>query len=64
MNYLFIYIVLCCRDLPKMDRFGKSDPYVILELLPFSFYSKPPKEYKTSIQKQTLDPKYNELFER
>ncbi|CAF0826106.1 unnamed protein product [Adineta ricciae] len=55
--------ILSCRDLPKMDLIGTSDPYVILELLPPSFYQKTPKEYKTSIQKRTLDPEFNELFQ-
>jgi Ca2+-dependent lipid-binding protein len=45
-----------------MDVIGSSDPYVILELLPFSIYHKTQKEYKTSIKKRTLDPEYNELF--
>jgi Ca2+-dependent lipid-binding protein len=60
---LFFRIVLGCQNLPKMDVIGSSDPYVILELLPSSFYQKTPKEYKTSIQKRTLEPEYNELFQ-
>ncbi|UJR27967.1 hypothetical protein I4U23_009225 [Adineta vaga] len=55
--------ILCCRNLPKMDYIGASDPYVILELLPSSFYQKTPKEYKTSIRKRTVNPEYNELFQ-
>jgi Ca2+-dependent lipid-binding protein len=46
-----------------MDVIGASDPYVILELLPFSFYHKNTKEYRTSIQKRTLNPEFNELFQ-
>ncbi len=61
ISFVF-YIVLGCRNLPKMDVIGSSDPYVILELLPFSIYHKTQKEYKTSIKKRTLDPEYNELF--
>jgi Ca2+-dependent lipid-binding protein len=45
-----------------MDLIGTSDPYVVLELLPVSFYHKSVKETKTSTQKRTLDPEYNELF--
>ncbi|CAF1432139.1 unnamed protein product, partial [Rotaria sordida] len=40
-----IYVhILSCRDLPKMDVFGASDPYVILELLPSTLYPQRPKE--------------------
>jgi hypothetical protein len=46
-----------------MDLIGTSDPYVILELLPSSIYHKPQKEYRTSIQRRTLDPEYDELFQ-
>jgi Ca2+-dependent lipid-binding protein len=59
----FVCLVLGCRDLPKMDLIGTSDPYVVLELLPFSVYHKPEKEYQTAVQKRTLDPVYNTLFE-
>jgi Ca2+-dependent lipid-binding protein len=45
-----------------MDVIGSSDPYVVLELLPFSLYHKPAKECKTSTQKRTLNPEFNELF--
>jgi Ca2+-dependent lipid-binding protein len=46
-----------------MDLIGSSDPYVVLELLPFSLYHKPEKECKkTTIQKRTLNPEFNELF--
>jgi Ca2+-dependent lipid-binding protein len=58
-----VYVVLCCRDLPRMDLIGTSDPYVILELLPVSLYHKQPKEFKTVIQKRTLNPEYNETFQ-
>ncbi|CAF1034626.1 unnamed protein product, partial [Rotaria sordida] len=59
-----IYVhILSCRDLPKMDVFGASDPYVILELLPSTLYPKRPKEYKTNTIKRTLDPEFNELFQ-
>ena len=59
----FLYKVLSCRDLPKMDVFGASDPYVILELLPSTLYPKRPKEDKTNIIKRTLDPEFNQLFQ-
>ncbi|CAF3534518.1 unnamed protein product [Adineta steineri] len=55
--------ILSCRNLPRMDLIGTSDPYVILELLPYSLYHKPQKEYKTSTQKRTLEPEFNELFQ-
>ncbi|CAF4313800.1 unnamed protein product, partial [Rotaria sordida] len=59
-----IYVhILSCQDLPKMDVFGVSDPYVILELLPSTLYPKRPKEYKTNTIKRTLDPEFNELFQ-
>jgi Ca2+-dependent lipid-binding protein len=45
-----------------MDVIGTSDPYVILELLPFSLYHKPPKAYRTATQKRTLNPEFNEVF--
>lgn len=46
-----------------MDTFGTSDPYVILELLPSSIYHKQFKECRTTVQKRTLDPEYNEQFQ-
>ena len=62
--YHFLYCsVVSCRNLPRMDVIGSSDPYVIIELLPHSLYNKPVKEYRTSVQKRTLDPEYNELFQ-
>lgn len=45
-----------------MDMIGSSDPYVVLELLPFSLYHKPQKEYRTVMQKRTLNPEFNETF--
>jgi hypothetical protein len=71
-KYLFYYtgyvfsfsrIVLGCQNLPKMDVIGSSDPYVILELLPFTIYHKPQKEYKTVTQNRTVNPQYNEVFQ-
>lgn len=56
-------IVLRCRNLPKMDVIGTCDPYVILELLPYSFYYKNQKEKRTPVQRGTLDPEYNEPFQ-
>ncbi|CAF4077538.1 unnamed protein product, partial [Rotaria sordida] len=58
-----IYVhILSCRDLPKMDVFGASDPYVILELLPSTLYPQRPKEDKTNTIKRTLDPEFNQSF--
>ncbi len=45
-----------------MNRFGSSDPYVVLELLPTSFYNKPVTVYTTKVKKNTLNPEYNEFF--
>ena len=56
-------VVLRGRNLPKMDVLGTCDPYVILELLPYSFYCKNQKEKRTAVQQGTLDPEYNELFQ-
>ncbi|CAF4770386.1 unnamed protein product [Rotaria sp. Silwood1] len=63
-DLISIYVqILSCRDLPKMDYFGASDPYVILELLPSTLYPKRPKEEKTSTIKRTLNPEFNQLFQ-
>jgi Ca2+-dependent lipid-binding protein len=48
------YIHTGGRDLPKMDRFGKSDPYVVLELEGTKF--------TTSVKKRTLNPIWRETF--
>ena len=60
--FMSFNLVVGCRNLPKMDLLGKSDPYVILELLPRSIYHKPVKEYRTAIQNKTLNPEFNELL--
>ncbi|CAF2345788.1 unnamed protein product [Rotaria sp. Silwood2] len=63
-DLITIYVqILSCRDLPRMDYFGASDPYVILELLPSTLYPKRPKEHKTITIKRTLDPEFNQLFQ-
>ncbi len=56
------YLVVSCRNLPKMDTIGLSDPYVVLELLPTSYYNKPVRVYTTKVKKNTLNPEYNEFF--
>jgi len=43
------------RDLPKMDRFGKSDPYVVVEV--------DGQTRKTKTLKKTLNPVWKEDFE-
>ncbi|CAF4971655.1 unnamed protein product [Rotaria sp. Silwood1] len=53
-------ITIYVHNLPKMDVFGASDPYVVLELLPSTLY---PKEDRTNTIKQTLNPEYNQLFQ-
>jgi hypothetical protein len=47
-------LVHCGRDLPKMDRFGKSDPYCVIEA--------DGQKRKTKILKKTLDPVWKESF--
>ena len=46
--------VLSGRDLPKMDRFGKSDPYCVVEV--------EGHKHKTKILKKTLNPVWKETF--
>jgi len=55
-------LIINCRNLPKMDYIGSCDPYVILELLPVSFYHKQQKESRTTVQKNTLNPDFHEVF--
>jgi len=50
-------IVVECKDLPKMDIMGKSDPFVRVYLLPNTH-----KELKTKVIKKTLNPIFNESF--
>ena len=52
MNVHFIYLVL-----------GLSDPFVQLTLVPpWVFTESSGKHFKTDVQKQTLDPFFNETF--
>ncbi|PAV88345.1 hypothetical protein WR25_07586 isoform B [Diploscapter pachys] len=46
-----------CRNLPPMDRNGKSDPYVKLSILP-----ERKQKFETKIIRNTLNPVYNETF--
>ena len=70
--------VLFAERIPGLDRsgestsfichshidLGKSDPYVKLYLLPATiFIAVEYKPLKTTVQKQTLDPIFNETFE-
>merc|ERR1719450_50061 len=50
--------VVECKELKKMDRFGKSDPYVRVYLLPGHADIK-----KTDVKKKTLNPEFNQIFE-
>ncbi|KAJ1482240.1 C2 domain-containing protein [Baffinella frigidus] len=43
------------RDLPKMDRFGKSDPYVVVEV--------DGQKRTTKTMKKTLNPVWKEQFD-
>ncbi|CAF1528076.1 unnamed protein product [Rotaria magnacalcarata] len=54
--------ILNCRHLTKMDYFGKSDPYVVLELMPSTVFQSRAKSFQTTTKKQTLNPDFNELF--
>ena len=46
-----------------MLRVGLSDPFVQLTLVPpWIFTESSRKNFKTSVQKQTLDPFFNETF--
>ena len=49
--------VVECQDLKKMDRFGKSDPFVRVYLLPGSH-----DIMTTTKKKSNLNPSYNETF--
>ncbi|CAF2572187.1 unnamed protein product [Rotaria sp. Silwood2] len=63
-DLITIYVqILSCQDLPRMDYFGSSDPYVILELLPSTLYPKRPRMDKTITIKRTLVPQFNQLFQ-
>jgi hypothetical protein len=56
--------IISAENIPPLDRTGKSDPYVIVYLLPkTSFVAANEKVHKTSIKKQTLDPIFNETLE-
>merc|ERR1719210_1789882 len=46
-----------CKNLKKMDTFGKSDPFVRIYLMPGSH-----PEMKTKTIKKTLDPQFKEQF--
>ena len=50
--------VIECKDLKKMDTFGKSDPFVKVYLMPGSH-----PEMKTKTIKKTLDPQFKEQFQ-
>ena len=50
--------VVECQNLKKMDRFGKSDPYVRVYLLPGHAEIK-----KTDTKKKNLNPEYNQTFD-
>ena len=52
-----IVTVVRCEGLPALDVGGTSDPYVKVYLLPDK-----KKKYETKVQKNTLDPWFNETF--
>ena len=49
--------IIECKDLKKMDTFGKSDPFVKIYLMPGTH-----QEMKTKTIKKTLDPQFKEQF--
>lgn len=49
--------VVDATDIPKMDTFGKSDPYVVLKL------SSSDKVWKTEYKENTDKPSWDEEFE-
>lgn len=51
------------QKLPGLDKNGLSDPFVELSLQPEeTFPESSEKQFRTTVQKQTLDPFYNEEF--
>ncbi|XP_046403899.1 BAI1-associated protein 3-like [Ischnura elegans] len=54
--------VLSARDIIPLDPNGFSDPFVIIELLPRAIFSHC-SEQRTSVQKKTLNPLFDECFE-
>ncbi|XP_070571430.1 BAI1-associated protein 3-like isoform X3 [Ptychodera flava] len=58
---LFVKVVNAV-DLPGLDKNGLSDPFVTLELLPESIFTTS-KSKKTKVIPETLNPKFNEIFE-
>ena len=49
--------VVECKNLKKMDTFGKSDPFVRVYLLPGNH-----EELKTEVVKKNLNPVFNANF--
>ena len=49
--------VVECKNLKKMDTFGKSDPFVRVYLLPGTH-----EELKTEVVKKNLNPVFNANF--
>lgn len=54
--------VLGGRNFPKVDTFGKCDPYVSLILIGNDGLNLQHQNMKTSIKKKTLNPTWNESF--
>jgi hypothetical protein len=52
-------VLVAGRDLPAMDKSGLSDPYVILQLT----HGLTRVKRKSSVQQQTLNPRWNHVFE-
>jgi hypothetical protein len=56
MSYKLNIRLISARDLPKMDLFGKSDPYCVLTSMTTGM------TFKSSVKKNTLTPRWNEDF--
>ena len=58
-QYLSVISLLFCQ----LNYIGKSDPFVVVHLLPTDLFPKvAEKNYKTDVKKQTLEPFFNEKF--
>ena len=55
--------VVSAASIAKADRFGKSDPYVVLRLHDEKATKKPRKVARTKTINQTLNPVWDELLE-
>ncbi len=53
-----------CKPLYLFCFLGKSDPFVVVHMLPVDLFTKAAEnQYKTDIKKQTLEPFFNSKFD-